>query len=47
VQLITVAELLDGKRIDMPAVGPQGTEVALPPTPEPLVHPDQMSLGGS
>ena len=45
VQLLTVAQLLDGTRIEMPAVGPQGTEVALPPTPE-LVHPDQMSLGG-
>jgi DNA modification methylase len=45
VQLLTVAELLDGARIDMPAAGPGGTEVALPPTPEEVVHPDQMSLG--
>ncbi len=45
VQLLTVAELLDGKRIEIPAAGPQGTEVALPPTPEELVHPDQLSLG--
>ncbi len=44
VQLVTVGELLDGKRIDMPAVGPKGTEVALPPTPEVEVHPDQLSL---
>jgi site-specific DNA-methyltransferase (adenine-specific) len=45
VQLLTVGELLDGKRIDMPTVGPKGTEVALPPTPEELVHPDQLTLG--
>jgi cell division FtsZ-interacting protein ZapD len=45
VQLLTVEELLDGKRIDMPAAGPQGTQVALPPTPEGIVHPDQLSLG--
>lgn len=45
VQLMTVAELLDGKRLAMPAVGGQGTEVALPPMPEATVHPDQMTLG--
>lgn len=45
VQLLTVAELLDGKRIEMPTVSTSGTEVALPPTPEDEVHPDQMSLG--
>jgi len=43
VQLLTVAELLDGKRIDMPATG-KGTQVALPPQPE-EVHPDQLTLG--
>lgn len=45
-QLITVAELLASKRIDMPAGGAHMTQVALPPTPEETVHPDQMSLGG-
>ncbi len=45
-QLLTVAELLAGKRLDMPAGGTHMTQVALPPTPEPLVHPDQLSLGG-
>jgi len=45
VQLLTVAELLDERRIQMPPVGPSGTEVALPPTPEETVHPDQMTLG--
>lgn len=42
-QLLTVAELLDGKLIAMPTGG-SGTQVALPPSPEEL-HPDQMSLG--
>jgi site-specific DNA-methyltransferase (adenine-specific) len=46
VQLLTVAELLAGKRIDMPAGGAHMTQVALPPTPEPSVNPDQMTLGG-
>ncbi len=46
VQLLTVAELLTGKKLDMPAGGAHMTQVALPPTPEPLVHPDQLSLGG-
>jgi hypothetical protein len=45
VQLLTVAELLGGKRIEMPPIGPHGTEVALPPTPEETVHPDQLTLG--
>jgi DNA modification methylase len=45
-QLLTVAELLAGKRIDMPAGGSQMTQVALPPVPEEIVHPDQLSLGG-
>jgi site-specific DNA-methyltransferase (adenine-specific) len=45
-QLLTVAELLAGRRIDMPAGGAHLTQVALPPTPEPTVHPDQVSLGG-
>lgn len=45
-QLLTVAELLAGERIDMPAGGAHMTQVALPPTPEELVHPDQLSLGG-
>jgi DNA modification methylase len=45
VQLLTVAELLEGKTIQMPnSGGPQGMTVALPPTPE-EVHPDQMTLG--
>jgi hypothetical protein len=44
-QLLTGAELLAGKQIDMPAGGSQMTQVALPPTPEPAVHPDQMTLG--
>jgi hypothetical protein len=45
IQLLTVAELLAGKRIDMPAGGSQMTQVALPPVPEVTVHPDQLSLG--
>jgi hypothetical protein len=44
VQLMTVAELLGGKRIEMPAPGPRGAEVALPPAPE-EIHADQLSLG--
>jgi hypothetical protein len=45
IQLLTVAELLEGKRIDMPASGSHMTQVALPPTPEAAVHPDQLGLG--
>jgi site-specific DNA-methyltransferase (adenine-specific) len=45
IQLITVAELLEGKQIDMPAGGAHMTQVALPPTPEETVHPDQLGLG--
>lgn len=45
VQLLTVEELLEGKRIEMPTLSAHGTEVALPPTPEEEVHPDQLSLG--
>jgi hypothetical protein len=45
IQLLTVAELLAGKRIDMPAGGAHMTQVALPPVPEATVHPDQLSLG--
>jgi hypothetical protein len=30
----------------MPAGGAHMTQVALPPTPEETVHPDQLSLGG-
>jgi DNA modification methylase len=45
VQLLTVAELLEGKWIDMPAGGAHMMQVAMPPTPEPTVHPDQLSLG--
>ena len=45
IQLLTIAELLAGKRIDMPAGGAHMTQVALPPTPEAAVHPDQLSLG--
>ena len=44
-QLLTVAELLEGKQIDMPAGGAHMTQVALPPTPEETVHPDQLGLG--
>lgn len=44
-QLVTVAELLAGKKLDIPAGGTDMTQVALPPTPEPTVHPDQLSLG--
>ncbi|HXH88004.1 MAG TPA: DNA methyltransferase [Gaiellaceae bacterium] len=45
VQLLTVAELLSGKTIQMPnSGGPQGMTVALPPVPQ-EVHPDQMTLG--
>ena len=43
IQLLTVADLLDGKQIDMPAGGAHMTQVALPPTPE-SVHPDQLGL---
>ncbi|MGI8803446.1 MAG: restriction endonuclease, partial [Solirubrobacteraceae bacterium] len=46
VQLLTVAELLAGKTLDMPAGGAHMTQVALPPKPEPPAHPDQLSLGG-
>jgi site-specific DNA-methyltransferase (adenine-specific) len=45
IQIITVGDLLAGKRIDMPAGGAHMTQVALPPTPEPTVHPDQLSFG--
>lgn len=45
IQLLTIAELLAGKRIDMPAGGAHMTQVALPPVPEETVHPDQLSLG--
>jgi site-specific DNA-methyltransferase (adenine-specific) len=45
VQLLTVGELLDGKKIQMPSGGPEGTQVALPPAPEEMVHPDQLTLG--
>lgn len=44
-QLLTVAELLAGTKVAMPAGGPPGMAVALPPTPEQVVHPDQLSLG--
>jgi hypothetical protein len=40
-----MSELLEGKRIDMPAGGAHMTQVALPPTPEVMVNPDQLSLG--
>jgi len=44
IQLLTVADLLGGKTIQMPqSGGPQGMMVALPPTPE-EVHPDQLTL---
>lgn len=45
IQLVTVGQLLAGHKLDMPAGGAHMTQVALPPTPEPIVHPDQMSLG--
>ncbi|MCA1571073.1 MAG: restriction endonuclease [Chloroflexi bacterium] len=43
-QIVTVADLLDGRKLDMPAGGAHMTQVALPPTPE-AVNPDQLSLG--
>jgi len=46
IQLVTVGQLLAGHKLDMPAGGAHMTQVALPPTPEPIVHPDQLSLGG-
>ncbi len=46
VQLVTVSQLLAGHKLDMPAGGAPMTQVALPPTPEPIFHPDQLSLGG-
>lgn len=33
-QLITVGELLAGKKLDMPAAGARMTQAALPPTPD-------------
>jgi hypothetical protein len=45
VQLLTVGDLLAGAKVDMPTVGPRGTQVALPPTPAETVNPDQLSLG--
>ena len=33
------------KQIDMPAGGAHMTQVALPPTPEAAIHPDQLTLG--
>ena len=46
IQLVTVGQLLAVHKLDMPAGGAHMTQVALPPTPEPIVHPDQLSLGG-
>lgn len=46
IQLVTVGQLLAKHKLDMPAGGAHMTQVALPPTPEPIVHPDQLSLGG-
>jgi hypothetical protein len=43
-QILTVADLLDGRKLDMPAGGAHMTQVALPPAPE-AVNPDQLSLG--
>ncbi len=44
-RVLTVGDLLAGKKLDVPTTGgPQGLTVALPPTPQ-EVHPDQMSLG--
>jgi len=44
VQLVTVGDLINGKKLDVPSAGgPQGLTVALPPLPE--VNPDQMTLG--
>jgi len=44
--LVTVGQLIAGLKLDMPAGGAHMTQVALPPTPEPIVHPEQLSLGG-
>lgn len=42
IQLVTVGELLAGKKLDMPATA--GTTVALPAKPDAPDHPDQMTL---
>jgi hypothetical protein len=45
IQLVTVAEILEGVRIDMPAAGTHMTQVAPPIAPEAPTNPDQLSLG--
>jgi hypothetical protein len=42
---MTVGQLLRGHKLNMPAGGTHMTQVALPPPPAPMVHPDQLSLG--
>lgn len=46
IQLVAVGQLLTGHKLDMSTGGAHMTQVALPPAPEPIVHPDQLSLGG-
>jgi DNA modification methylase len=46
VQLITVAELLDGRTLDLPAIAPQQSMTAKPVTAPTKARPDQLTLGG-
>jgi site-specific DNA-methyltransferase (adenine-specific) len=46
VQLITVAELLDGRTLDLPAIAPQQSMAAKPVTAPTKARPDQLTLGG-
>lgn len=45
VQLITVAELLDGRKLDLPAIAPQQSMTAKPAVAPTKAKPDQMTLG--
>jgi site-specific DNA-methyltransferase (adenine-specific) len=45
VQLITVAELLDGRTLDLPAIAPQQSMTAKPVTAPAKAKPDQLTLG--
>lgn len=45
VQLITVAELLDGRNLDLPAIAPQQSMTAKPVTAPAKARPDQLTLG--
>jgi DNA modification methylase len=46
VQLITVAELLDGRTLDLPAIAPQQSMTAKPVAAPAKARPDQLTLGG-